>query len=260
MGRNFTAAGLGLLLLGGSLACVAQTGGLVGLDGNAAAGDFPVAANGSAAAIYVAPGNPETVRVAAEAFADDVERVTGVKPQMLTTLRAPLPANLILVGVLGTSPEIDALVGTHKLDVSSVAGKWEASVTIAVENPLPKFKTVHTALVIAAADRRGAAYALFAISRQMGVSPWTWWADVPVAKHAAVIVRAGAHVQASPSVQYRGIFLNDEDWGLRPWAAKKMDPTVDNGKGNFGPNTYARIFELLLRLHANSLWPAMHPG
>ena len=70
----------------------------------------------------------------------------------------------------------------------------------------------------------------------------------------------GVHVQPPPSVQYRGIFLNDEDWGLRPWAAKKMDPAVDNGKGNIGPNTYERIFELLLRLHANSLWPAMHPG
>jgi len=265
MGRNLTAAVLGLLLVGGSAPCVAQSGSLVGLDGNAAAGDFPVAAGGSAAAIYVAPGNPETVRVAAEAFAEDVAMVTGVKPQMLTALRAPLPANLILVGVLGTSPEIDRLVGLHKLDVSAVAGKWEAAVTATIAKPIARFPAVHTALVIAGADRRSAAYALFAISRQMGVSPWYWWADVPVAKHAAVYVRAGAHVQASPSVQYRGIFLNDEDWGLRPWAAKKMDPTVDSGsgqpaKGNIGPRTYERIFELLLRLHANSVWPAMHPG
>jgi hypothetical protein len=101
----------------------------------------------------------------------------------------------------------------------------------------------------------------------MGVSPWTWWADVPVAHHAAVYVTGGEHVQASPSVQYRGIFFNDEDWGLRPWAAKKMDPTVDGArgpgepaKGNIGPHTYEKVFELLLRLHANSLWPAMHPG
>ena len=99
---------------------------------------------------------------------------------------------------------------------------------------------VQRALVIAGSDRRGAAFALFAISRQMGVSPWTWWADVPVAHHAAIYVRAGLHVQPAPSVQYRGIFLNDEDWGLRPWAAKKMDPAVDNGKGNIGPNTYER--------------------
>jgi hypothetical protein len=90
----------------------------------------------------------------------------------------------------------------------------------------------------------------------MGVSPWYWWADVPVAQHAAVYVAAADVVQRSPSVQYRGIFLNDEDWGLRPWAAAKMDPELKN----VGPRMYERVFELLLRLHANSLWPAMHPG
>lgn len=243
-----------------SATCFAQSAPLVVLDRPAAPSDFSVAANQHAAAIYVAPQNPETVRVAAEAFASDVERVTGSRPRILTSLAAPLPANLILVGVLGHSPEIDRLVATHKLDTSTVAGKWESALTTAVANPLRGFPTVHQALVIAASDRRGAAYALFTISRQMGVSPWTWWADVPVAHHGAVAVRAGVHVQHEPSVQYRGIFLNDEDWGLRPWAAKKMDPTVDSGKGNIGPHTYERIFELLLRLHANSLWPAMHPG
>jgi hypothetical protein len=244
---------------------------LVDLDRPASPTDFALAANGAAAAIYVAPGNPETVRTAAAAFASDVEQVTGIKPRLLTSLAKPLPANLILVGVLGHSPEIDQLVAAHKIDTAVVAGKWESALTTVVSKPLPG---VSTALVIAASDRRGAAFALFTLSRQMGVSPWTWWADVPIPHHAAVYVRAGAHVQPEPSVQYRGIFLNDEDWGLRPWAAKKMDPQVDsargneksarsNGepaKGNIGPNTYVRIFELLLRLHANSLWPAMHPG
>jgi hypothetical protein len=240
-------------------ACLAQSSKLVDLDSSSAAssGEFAIVANGQAAAIYVAPQNPETVRVAAEAFAADVEQVTGVKPRLLTSLGAPLPANLILVGVLGHSPEIDKLAATRAIDTAAVAGKWESAVTEVVATPIPG---VRRALVIAGSDRRGAAFALFTLSRQMGVSPWTWWADVPVAHHAAVSIRAGVHVQPEPSVQYRGIFLNDEDWGLRPWAAKKMDPTVDGGKGNIGPNTYARIFELLLRLHANSLWPAMHPG
>jgi hypothetical protein len=241
-------------------ACVAQSPSqapLVGFECGASRSDFTVAANSRAARIYVAQQSPETVRVAAQAFAADVAQVTGFKPQMLGTLNGPLPAELILVGVLGQSAEIDALVAAHKLDVSAVGGKWESAVTAVVEAPMPG---VQRALVIAGSDRRGAAYALFTLSRQMGVSPWTWWADVPVAHHAAVCVRSGAHVQTEPSVQYRGIFLNDEDWGLRPWAAKKMDPAVDNGKGNLGPHTYERIFELLLRLHANSLWPAMHPG
>jgi hypothetical protein len=234
----------------------AQTS-IIDLDRTASLEEFPIVANGQAAAIYVAPENPETVHVAAEAFADDVERVTGVRPRVLTSLAAPLPANLILVGVLGHSPDIDRLVATHKLDSTGMAGKWEAAVTSTVNAPMPG---VRRALVILGSDRRGAAFALFTLSRQMGVSPWIWWADVPVPHHAAVYVRPGLHIQPKPSVQYRGIFLNDEDWGLRPWAAKKMDPTVDGGKGNIGPNTYVRIFELLLRLHANSLWPAMHPG
>ncbi|MDR3746156.1 MAG: glycosyl hydrolase 115 family protein [Acidobacteriaceae bacterium] len=240
--------------------CRAQsTSPLIQLDRPEYAGPnaFPLAANGAAAAIYVAPGNPETVRVAAEAFANDVALVTGVKPRLLTSLAAPLPENLILVGVLGKSPEIDKLVATHAINADAVAGKWESALTATVASPLPG---VRSALVIAGSDRRGAAFALFTLSRQMGVSPWTWWADVPVAHHVAIYVRAGSTLQPEPSVQYRGIFINDEDWGIRPWAAKKMDPSVDHGKGNFGPNTYSRIFELLLRLHANSLWPAMHPG
>jgi hypothetical protein len=237
---------------------------LVEFDCSASPSDFPIAGNSQAAGIYVSPQSPETVRVAAQAFASDVSQVTGVQPSMLRSLDAPLPADLILVGVLGQSPEIDALVASHKLDASAVGGKWESAVTAVVAAPMPG---VRRALVIAGSDRRGAAYALFTLSRQMGVSPWTWWADVPVQHHAAVCVRDGVQIQPEPSVQYRGIFLNDEDWGLRPWASKKMDPTVDGGKGsgdqakgNIGPHTYERIFELLLRLHANSLWPAMHPG
>jgi hypothetical protein len=257
MGRNRIAAAF-VLTLACSAASLAQNALVLDLDRTALPSAFPIAANGEAAAIYVAPQNPETVRVAAEAFASDVEKVTGVKPRRLTSLVAPLPAELILVGVLGKSPEIDALVATHQIFVNGVAGKWESAVTTVVASPMSG--GVKSALVIAGSDRRGAAYALFQISRAMGVSPWTWWADVPVAKHTAVYVRPGMVVQPEPSVEYRGIFLNDEDWGLRPWAAKKMDPAVDNGKGNIGPNTYERIFELLLRLHANSLWPAMHPG
>src|SRR6185312_1421284 len=239
----------------------AQPAGLVDIDSSKSQSAFPIAANGRTAAIYIAPGNPATVRVAADAFASDVEKVTGAKPHILASLTAPLPQNLIMVGVLGKTPEFDRLRDAHRLVTTQVEGKWEAAETVTVLNP-PKniLPGVHEALVIAGADRRGAAYALFALSRAMGVSPWTWWADVPVPHHTSIYVRPGLHVQPTPSVQYRGIFLNDEDWGLRPWAAKKMDPTVDNGKGNIGPHTYERIFELLLRLHANSLWPAMHPG
>jgi Glycosyl hydrolase family 115/Gylcosyl hydrolase family 115 C-terminal domain len=261
MQRTLVPTALVVFLVSFCAAGDAQLTPLLELDHTASQAAFPVAAKGKAAAIYVAPGNPETVRVAAAAFAGDVEQVTGVRPRILTSLRGALPANLIIAGVLGKSPEMDKLRAAHRLVTTAVDGKWEAAETVTILNPPASvLPGVRLALVVAGSDRRGTAYALFALSRAMGVSPWTWWADVPVAKHAAVYVQPGMHVQDSPSVQYRGIFFNDEDWGLRPWAAKKMDPTVDNGKGNIGPHTYERVFELLLRLHANSLWPAMHPG
>jgi hypothetical protein len=254
---KYILAAASFLLAASSAISHAQSTVLVVCDRPAAPGDFPVVANGRAAAIYVASGSPETVIVAANAFAVDVERVSGVKPRMLTSLTKPLPAQLIIVGIVGRSAEMDRSIATRKIDVSAVSGKWESAVTSVVNAPMPGVKR---ALVVLGSDRRGAAYALFTLSRQMGVSPWSWWADVPVARHTAVYVRAGMHLQPPPSVPYRGIFLNDEDWGLRPWAAKKMDSAVDHGRGNIGPHTYERIFELLLRLHANSLWPAMHPG
>ena len=244
-----------------SLSCLAQPAPPLEFEHAASSSAFPLVADGKAAAIYVAPQNPQTVEVVADTFAEDVERVTGVKPVILHSLKAPLPAHLIIVGVLGDAPELDRLASAHRLDTAAVQGKWEAAVITTLQRPPASILPgVRSALVIAGADRRGAAYALFTLSREMGVSPWYWWADVPVQHHTSVYIHDGQYIQPSPSVQYRGIFFNDEDWGLRPWAAKKMDPTVDHGKGNIGPHTYEKVFELLLRLHANSLWPAMHPG
>ena len=217
------------------------------------ADSFALAENGRVVPIYVAAENPETVKLAATGFAGDLELVTGTRAQVLTSLTATPPSSLVIAGVIGHSSEIDRLRSEGKLQTRSIESKWESAITTVVENPVPG---VQRALVIAGSDRRGVAFALFTLSRQMGVSPWARWADVPVERHRSVYVSAGNHLQPEPSVRYRGIFLNDEDWGLRPWASKKMDPSINN----IGPNTYARIFELLLRLHANSLWPAMHPG
>jgi len=217
------------------------------------ANQFALVNNGHIVPIYVAPGNPDTVIVVAQAFAHDLEGVAGTSAQLLTSLPISPPRTLVIAGVIGHSTEIDRMRREGKLRTESVAGKWESALTTVVMDPLPG---VQQALVIAGSDRRGVAFALFTLSRQMGVSPWTWWADVPVLRHRSVYVSGGNHLQREPSVRYRGIFLNDEDWGLRPWAAKTMDPKV----GNIGTHTYAHVFELLLRLHANTLWPAMHPG
>jgi hypothetical protein len=110
-------------------------------------------------------------------------------------------------------------------------------------------------LVIAGSDRRGTAYGIFHLSRLMGVSPFVWWADVFACKEKSSYMFQVPYISKEPSVQYRGIFINDEDWGLQPWAAKNMDTDIKD----IGPKTYAKVFELLLRLKANYIWPAMHP-
>jgi hypothetical protein len=208
---------------------------------------FPLAAGGRVATIYLAPEDAAALGAVVGAFADDVERVSGTRPRVVSSLDGLKAADVVMVGTAGHLP---TMAGA---DAASLAGKWESAVTTVVEHPVAG---VARALVVEGSDRRGAAFALFTLSRQMGVSPWYWWADVPVVRRAAVYVKAADVVQRSPSVQYRGIFLNDEDWGLRPWAATKMDPELKN----VGPRMYEHVFELLLRLHANSLWPAMHPG
>jgi hypothetical protein len=223
------------------------------VDGGTRADAFQLVQRGRVAPVYVEAGDMPALGAAVRAFCKDVARVSGVEPQLLTALPQPLPANLLIIGIAGHSPWIDELDRKGLLHTHGIRGQWESAVTSVVSHPAPG---VRKALVIAGSDRRGAMFALFSLSRRMGVSPWVWWADVPVAHHESIGVSATDVVQAEPSVRYRGIFINDEDWGMRPWAAN----TLDRAAGNIGPHTYERIFELLLRLHGNLLWPAMHPG
>jgi len=138
--------------------------------------------------------------------------------------------------------------------VSEVEGKWETFLIQVVQKPLPG---VETGLVIIGSDRRGTIYGMFDVSENMGVSPWYWFADVHPRKQTALVVKDGIYREGPPSVKCRGIFINDEMWGIRPWAQRTYAP--DEGQG-LGPKTYRRIFELLLRLKANHIWPAMHRG
>ena len=165
-----------------------------------------------------------------------------------STLKCP-----IIVGTIGQSSHIDQLIADGKIDVSDVVGKWEAFGLQVIDNPM---EGVERALAIFGSQPRGTAYGMFELSRMIGVSPWIYWADVTPTTKTQLYVTPGRHIVGSPSVKFRGIFLNDEDFGLRPWAAKKMDTNLNN----FGPKTYAAIMELLLRLRANTLWPAMHAG
>jgi hypothetical protein len=211
--------------------------------------DFPLVRDGVAVDVFVDAADDAAVIRAAGDLQADVERVSGVRPALRHTL-PERAAGLVLVGTLGASPVVDRLVAQGRLDVTRVRGRWEASVTQVVERPLPG---VDRALVIAGSDRRGTVYGMYDTSERIGVSPWYWWADVPVERRASVTVPAGPCKRYEPSVRYRGVFINDEQ-NLTTWSRRTQEPDK-----NIGPRTYERIFELLLRLKANYLWPAMHP-
>lgn len=213
-------------------------------------GALAVLRDGAAARIVVDEAAwPGVVRAARDLQAD-VERVGRARPELeVVADGSPGPkaaADLVLVGTLGRSPLIDRLVRERKLDVAGIRGKWESGVSEVVVDPLPG---VARALVIAGSDKRGTIYGIYDLSEEIGVSPWYWWADVPVTPRADVFVAPGRRVWGEPAVKYRGIFLNDEAPALTGWAREKF--------GGFNHRFYAHVFELILRLRANYLWPAM---
>ena len=214
--------------------------------------DFPLCVGGKACDIYIDSSDFEVVKKVSSLFAEDVERVTGHRNRV-DSKRTPEGKAVMVIGTLGHNRFIDELVEQGKLDIATIRNGWEQYLIQTVDNPA---KDVSRALVIAGCDRRGTAYGTFALSEAIGVSPLYWWADVPVKQQKALYVGALRYVSKAPSVKYRGIFINDEGWGITPWAAK----TFDRELGDIGPKTYAKICELLLRMKANMLAPAMHPG
>lgn len=225
------------------------------VDGRSHSGDFPLVTKKHRASILLAPEDFTVVHLAAHDLAADIHRVTGRTPDVLVKEKASLntlKSPTVLIGTLGKNPLIDQLVADGKIDVSDLRGQWESFVIATVEEP---YEGVATALVIVGSDRRGAAFGVYELSQAVGVSPWYWWADVVPEKKSALYVRAGMRRFGPPSVKYRGIFINDEGWGIHQWAAKTFEPE----NGGVGPKTYKKMFELMLRLKANTLWPAMHP-
>jgi hypothetical protein len=201
--------------------------------------------------IYVDANDAKLVGIAAGLLAEDVERVTGTKPRVVHD-PGQLGTDGVIIGSVGHSVLLDQLIAAGKIDAAGVRGQWETYKLQVVARPIPK---IERALVILGSDRRGTAYGVFTLSSEIGVSPWYWWADVTPQHQDALVVKPGSLQDGPPSVRYRGLFINDEDWGLEPWAAKTFEPE----QGNIGPKTYEKVFELLLRLKGNYLWPAMHP-
>jgi Glycosyl hydrolase family 115/Gylcosyl hydrolase family 115 C-terminal domain len=211
-------------------------------------GAFPVAGPGGVATLYVDGADWPGVLRAVGSFSGDVAQVTGRTPAIThdAITSEAKGQDLIVIGTIGRSALIDRLIAERKLDVSGIRGRWEMSVTEIVQHPFPG---VRSALVIAGADKRGTIFGVYDLSEQIGVSPWAWWADVPVVHKDSLYVVPGTYVQPEPRVKYRGIFFNDEAPSLSGWTAEKF--------GGFNHKFYEKVFELLLRLKANFLWPAM---
>ncbi|KAI0170213.1 hypothetical protein BJ166DRAFT_608405, partial [Pestalotiopsis sp. NC0098] len=159
---------------------------------------------------------------------------------------------VIIAGTIGHSKVIDDLIASGKLDVSEIQGQWESFVSKVVDSPI---EGSQRAVVIAGSDPRGVIFGLYDISEQIGVSPWYWWADVPIQQNKNIWFLPGGKVQGPPTVKYRGFFLNDEQPGLSGWVRNNF-PDTPFGDG-YDSNFYPLVFEVLLRLRANYLWPAL---
>jgi hypothetical protein len=223
-------------------------------------GSFTISEAGRSVPLQVSPDDwPGVIR----AFKDlqaDIEKVTNSLP-IIYIDNVPRAKEIIVAGTIGKSALIDRLIKKKKIVVSDVSGKWESFIVQVISKPFPGVKK---ALVIAGSDKRGTIYGIYEVSRQIGVSPWYWWADVASDHKEALYALPDRYVQGPPSVKYRGIFLNDEAPDLTNWIRAKYgtvsqgdNPPMPAGVANYGHEFYTKLFELLLRMKGNYLWPAM---
>ncbi len=206
---------------------------------------FPLVRNGYAASIIVDKNDYKGVLKAANDLKDDIYRVTQVTTQVKFD-KEMIDTMPVIIGTLGKSDLINRLVANKKIDENQLHNKWEKFIITTVEQP---FDGVKEALVIIGSDKRGTIYGIYELSSQMGVSPWYWWADIPVPSHKEIYVMKKSFTLGEPKVKYRGIFINDEAPALSGWTWEKH--------GGFNHKLYTRVFELILRLKGNYLWPAM---
>ena len=206
---------------------------------------FAIVNNNEATAIYLSDNDYEGVKKIAQKFQEDIERVTNITPSIISN---EIPSNgiAIIVGTIGNSNLIDQLIEEKKLEVSLIKGKWETFLIQTIKNP---FEGVEEALVIVGSDKRGTIYGMFDVSYEIGVSPHHFWADVPSKKKENVFITRGSYTKGSPKVKYRGIFINDEAPALSGWAFEKF--------GGFNAEFYDHVFEYILRMKGNYLWPSM---
>jgi len=232
-----------IIMAGGSLPVTAD------LTFSEVPGGFPIVGSSGNAVFLVDANDAEVVTTASRCIIRDIKAVTG--KQLYLRNRESSGILPIMAGTIGSSSFIDSLIADGRVDTTGLTGVWEAYSLQLVESPM---QGIDQALVIMGSTPRGTAYGLFEISRRIGVSPYVWWADVTPAPMTAIYVQGDKTQVEKPSVRYRGLFINDEDWALLPWAKKNIDAAWSN----IGPGTYEKVMELLLRLRANCLWPAKH--
>ncbi len=206
---------------------------------------FTLVENGNVSDILVSESDYPGVQRIAKMFQKDLALVSGQEPELIVG-ETQSSKNPIIVGTVGKSTLIDRLAREGKIDVANLEGKWEQFMIVPVENPMGG---VDNALVIVGSDKRGTIFGMFDLSEQLGVSPWYWWADVPVKVRKNVYVKPQRYTLGEPKVKYRGIFINDEAPALSGWASEKF--------GGFNKPFYEKVFELILRMKGNYLWPAM---
>lgn len=207
--------------------------------------DFKLVYNGKAAPIYVSNDDFKGVIRAANTLKEDINRVTDILPDMKSNISI-VSKEVVIAGTIGKNKIIDKLIEENKLDVKDITGKWESFVIQVIHNPFPDIERV---LVIAGSDKRGTIFGVYDLSEQIGVSPWYWWADVKTKHKKNLIIKNGVYKQGEPSVKYRGIFFNDEGPSLMTWVRANYK--------DFTHEFYEKVFELILRLKGNYLWPAM---
>ena len=205
-------------------------------------GGFPLITHGQPVPVFVETSAEAGVTRVAADFASDLEKISGQKPELIHDLTS-ISGDVVVIAELGHSALVEDWTKRGLIDAVYISGKWESYSQVVVQRP-----EGGQALVIFGADKRGAIYGTYDISARMGVSPWYWWADVPVARKSDVYVTPGERHDA-PVVKYRGFFINDEEPSFGGWAREKF--------GGINHQMYAHLFELELRLKGNYLWPAM---
>ncbi len=219
-------------------------------------GDFTLSELGKSAPLYISSNDYPGVIRALRDLQTDIRKVTNAEPT-LSIDNIPEGKQIVIVGTLGKNRVIDRLVKQKKLNIKNIKGQWESYLIQVVEKPA---QGVERALVITGSDKRGTIYGIYDLSRNIGVSPWYWWADVPVEHKGNLYVNPDRYIQGPPSVKYRGIFLNDEYPDLTNWIIDKYgfvtqqkNPPIPEGVANYNHLFYTKLFELILRLRGNYL-------